>query len=121
MGEKSFKNIRQGEHPAIPIVGFGLLLAWTYVVFFSRLVHFSTRNSIEHLNSTYSFACCGIIAALVFYALPWDRLLRRPPTPQASCRRSHHRCLRPHPSPSAYAPSCLPSWNTTTSASLGAP
>lgn len=79
MGEKSFKNIRQGEHPAIPIVGFGLLLAWTYVVFFSRLVHFSTRNSIEHLNSTYSFACCGIIAALVFYALPWDRLLRRPP------------------------------------------
>ena len=58
------------------------------MVFFSRLVHFSTRNSIEHLNSTYSFACCGIIAALVFYALPWDRLPlhrdgRRPhgPTP----------------------------------------
>ncbi len=65
---------RKTACPALPIVGFGLLLAWTYVVFFSRLVHFSTRNSIEHLNSTYSFACCGIIAALVFYALPWDRL-----------------------------------------------
>ncbi len=64
-------------NPLLSVTGFGFLLAWTYVVFFSRLIHFSTRNSIEHLNSTYSFACCGIIAVLVLYAIPW----RRPGSP----------------------------------------
>ena len=40
-------------------------MAWTYVcLLFSRLIHFSTRNSIVHLNSTYSFACCGMIGRL---------------------------------------------------------
>lgn len=56
-------------------LGLGCLLAWTDITFFSRLVHFSTRNSISHLNSTYTFACCGIIAALVLCALPWNRIL----------------------------------------------
>ncbi len=55
-------------------VGFGCIMAWTYVVFFSRLIHFSTRNSIEHLNSTYSFACCGMIAGYLACALLWRRL-----------------------------------------------
>lgn len=58
------------------VVGFGCLLAWTDVTFFSRLVHYSTRNDITHLNSTYAFACCGIIAALLFGALPWQRIAR---------------------------------------------
>lgn len=58
----------------LQFVGFGCVMAWTYVVFFSRLIHFSTRNSIEHLNSTYSFACCGMIAGYLACALLWRRL-----------------------------------------------
>ena len=49
-------------------VGFGCLLAWTYVTFFSRLIHYSTRNDITHLNSTYTFACCGMVAAYLVCA-----------------------------------------------------
>ena len=52
--------------------GLGLVLAWTDVAFFSRLVHYSTRNDIQHLNSTYAFACCGMIAAFLACAL-WRR------------------------------------------------
>ena len=54
---------------AVRIVGLGCLLSWTYLVFFSKLVHYSTRNDISHLNSTYTFACLGIIAATLAAAL----------------------------------------------------
>ncbi len=70
----------EGAHArAFSVLGFGMIQAWTYVVFFSRLVHYSTRNSIEHLNSTYSFACCGIIAALLLYAIPWKAIAKDGP------------------------------------------
>ena len=62
---------------ALRVAGFGALLAWTYVTFFSRLVHYSTRNDITHLNSTYAFACCGTICALLICALASGR--RRAP------------------------------------------
>ncbi len=55
-------------------MGLGCLLAWTYVTFFSKLVHYSTRNDIAHLNSTYTFACCGIICATLLGALVGSRL-----------------------------------------------
>lgn len=66
---------RERHMPAAAVQSFGLgcLMAWTYVTFFSRLVHFSTRNDIEHLNSTYTFACCGMVVAFLAYAL-----VRRP-------------------------------------------
>ena len=72
-GEAAIDNSRRTDG-AMQVIGFGCISAWTYVVFFSRLVHFSTRNSIEHLNSTYSFACCGMIAGYLVCALLWRRL-----------------------------------------------
>ena len=59
------------------VAGFGCLLAWSYVAFFSRVVHYSTRNSIEHLNSTYTFACCGMIAVMLLASLPWRAIAAR--------------------------------------------
>ena len=115
---------RKTARPALPIVGFGLLLAWTYVVFFSRLVHFSTRNSIEHLNSTYlvcllrhpsqrscSTHCPGTACRCIGTedALTVRRLL--------STRRSLS--VRRWPPPSA--PWRSPLWSMTSCASLGAP
>ncbi len=55
---------RRARGLAATSVGLGCTLAWTYIVFFSRLVHYSTRNDITHLNSTYALACCGIVATL---------------------------------------------------------
>lgn len=64
-------------------LGLGLLIAWQNVTFFSGLVHFSTRNSISHLNSTYALYCLGMGAALIVLSLPvWER--RRPTGPAAS-------------------------------------
>lgn len=79
-------NMVSGNTPGAPkhadvrktfllVMGFGCLLAWNYVAFFSRLVHYSTRNDISHLNSTYTFACCGMIVMLMAWALPWGRWL----------------------------------------------
>ena len=69
---------RDGAYPTLlTIAGLGCLLAWSYVTFFSRVVHYSTRNSIEHLNSTYTFACCGMIAVMLLTALPWRSLVAR--------------------------------------------
>lgn len=53
----------------VSALGLGCLSAWMYAVFFSKLIHYSTRNAISHLNSTYSFACCGMIAGLLLCAL----------------------------------------------------
>ena len=65
-------RMRSGVRPvARAVIGFGLLLAWSYIVFFSRVVHYSTRNDISHLNSTYTFACCGMITVMLLAALPW--------------------------------------------------
>lgn len=63
-----------GHAVLLEVVGFGCLLAWNYVTFFSRVVHYSTRNDITHLNSTYTFACCGMIAVMLLVALPWRAL-----------------------------------------------
>ena len=73
---------------AATAAGLGCILAWTYIVFFSRLVHYSTRNDIEHLNSTYAFACCGIVATLFVCAAAVGRCSRRAthPTDPNRCR-----------------------------------
>ncbi len=55
------------------VLGLGLLLAWTNITFFSRLIHFSTRSGISHLNTTYAYACLGMGAMLLVCSLPWVR------------------------------------------------
>lgn len=69
MGECAGAGRPRMRFSATCVVGLGCLVAWTYVTFFSKLVHFSTRNDITHLNSTYTFACCGIIAVTLLAAL----------------------------------------------------
>ena len=71
-------SARRHGNTVLSVMGLACLLAWNYVVFFSRLIHYSTRNDITHLNSTYTFSCCGMIAALVLCALPWNRWIRQP-------------------------------------------
>lgn len=66
-----------GRITLFEVVGFGCLLAWNYVTFFSRVIHYSTRNDITHLNSTYTFACLGMIVLMLLVALPWHALRMR--------------------------------------------
>ena len=58
--------------------GIALLVAWSDVTLFSKLVHYSTRNSIAHLNSTYAFFCLGMGLALLAVSLPRTRAALRP-------------------------------------------
>ena len=53
------------------IGGFALVHAWTYMAFFSRLIHYSDRNNITHLNSMYALATCGIAFALFAAGASW--------------------------------------------------
>ena len=53
------------------VCGFALVHAWTYIAFFSRLVHYSDRNSITHLNSMYALATCGITVTLLAVGVVW--------------------------------------------------
>lgn len=64
------------------VLGYCCLLAWMSVVFFSRLVHYSTRNDISHLNSTYSFACCGLVCGALAVAASVRLSQRRQQTSQ---------------------------------------
>ncbi len=57
------RAVQEPKQFAVRAAGLGCLVAWTYVAFFSKLVHYSTRNDISHLNSTYTFACLGIVVA----------------------------------------------------------
>jgi DNA-binding CsgD family transcriptional regulator len=59
---------------ALRAVGLGTLFAWTNVTFFSKLIHFSTRNSISHLNSTYACMCLGTCLAMLAALLVRRRL-----------------------------------------------
>ena len=47
------------------VVGLACVLAWTNIAFFSRLVHYSDRSTLSHLNTAYAWATIGTIVALV--------------------------------------------------------
>lgn len=51
------------------VLGFALSLAWSFVVFFSTVVHFSTRNDVSHLNSVVGFSNVGMLLVFVAGAL----------------------------------------------------
>ena len=83
LGEMALTNNEEARLGSLAstTAGLGCILAWTYIVFFSRLVHYSTRNDIAHLNSTYTFACCGIVATLLICAAVVGLCSRRMPHP----------------------------------------
>ena len=60
-----------GKAAAMRVIGLGLLLAWFDLAFFSKLIHYSTRNSITHLNSVYMLACAGTAVVLVAIWAVW--------------------------------------------------
>jgi DNA-binding CsgD family transcriptional regulator len=45
----------------LKVVGFAITLSWSSLTFFSTLIHYSTRNGIVHLNSTYAFSLVGVM------------------------------------------------------------
>lgn len=48
-------------------LGFSTTLAWSYLVFFSTTIHYSTRNDIVHLNSTYAFMLLGTTVVMILF------------------------------------------------------
>lgn len=64
---------------ALRVIGLGALLAWSNLVFFSKLIHYSTRNGITHLNSVYTFACLGTAVALLAVWALWRLVSPRMP------------------------------------------
>lgn len=58
-------KLRGGKMTLLRASGTGAIFVWTNVTFFSKLIHYSTRNSISHLNSTYAFMCLGGVLILV--------------------------------------------------------
>jgi len=63
-------DTRRLVKPLMHMTGLALVMAWTYVAFFSRLVHYSERNAtLSHLNTTYAWASLGTIVALIGCAL----------------------------------------------------
>lgn len=60
----------------IRMVGFALLRAWTYVMFFSTVVHYSVRNDISHLNSTDTWSSLGLAVLMVASALLSQQFIR---------------------------------------------
>jgi DNA-binding CsgD family transcriptional regulator len=49
----------------LKVLGFSSTLAWSYLVFFSTTIHYSTRNDIVHLNSTYAFMLLGATTSMI--------------------------------------------------------
>ena len=63
------------------MAGFALTRAWAYIMFFSTVIHYSTRNDLTHLNSTVTWAALGascIMVAAALFARPfYTRFLTR--------------------------------------------
>lgn len=51
------------------MAGFALTRAWAYIMFFSTVIHYSTRNDLTHLNSTVTWAALGTAVIMVLAAL----------------------------------------------------
>lgn len=52
---------------ALRAAGVGIAFTWLNVTLFSKLIHFSTRNSITHLNSVCAFMFLGAAVALTAF------------------------------------------------------
>lgn len=83
---------RRPDMRAIHAAGVATLAAWYYVMYFSKVVHYSTRNDISHLNSTFAFACCGMVVSFFFLAVYLTRRgarghegAARPPMSSPAC------------------------------------
>lgn len=61
----------------VRMVGFAFTRAWTYIMFFSTVIHYSVRNDISHLNSTDTWASLGLVVLMVASALFSQHFLRR--------------------------------------------
>ena len=60
----------------VRMIGFALTRAWTYVMFFSTVVHYSVRNDISHLNSTDTWSSLGLAVLMVGSALLSKQFIR---------------------------------------------
>lgn len=58
------------------MIGFALMRAWTYIMFFSTVVHYSVRNDISHLNSTDTWSSLGLAVLMVVSALLSKQFMR---------------------------------------------
>lgn len=48
------------------VLGFSCILAWYFIVFFSKTIHYSTRNDItSHFNSVFGWSCAGIMFVML--------------------------------------------------------
>ena len=59
----------------LQIAGFGCVQAWSFVVLFSGLIHYSLKGEISHLNNVYAFWCLGVVLLSLSGPVLWRRLL----------------------------------------------
>jgi DNA-binding CsgD family transcriptional regulator len=64
---QAFKGALLVDVLNIRTLGFSATLAWSYLVFFSTTIHYSTRNDIAHLNSTYAFMLLGTTIVMILF------------------------------------------------------
>ncbi|MDR0513540.1 MAG: LuxR family transcriptional regulator [Coriobacteriaceae bacterium] len=63
--KENLESISLADIFNVKVFGFAATFVWSYLTFFSTLVHFSTRNDISHLNSTYTFMLLGSLLVLM--------------------------------------------------------
>lgn len=59
-------NISLSDLFNVRLVGFSGILAWYFIVFFSKTIHYSIRNEItSHFNSVFGWSCAGIVTIMM--------------------------------------------------------
>lgn len=58
------------------MAGFAFTRAWAYIMFFSTVIHYSTRNDLSHLNSTVTWAALGTACTMIAAAFLAQRFYR---------------------------------------------
>lgn len=71
--ERHLRTVTLADILDARVFGLALSLAWSYVLLFSTVVHFSTRNDVSHFNSVFGFSSVGMLVVLLAGALASSR------------------------------------------------
>jgi len=78
--KKHLRDVTLADLFDMKVLGFACSMAWYYIMFFSTIIHFSTRNDVSHFNSVFGFSSLGILAVLLFGAIllkTFTRIMKR--------------------------------------------
>jgi len=78
--QSQLRSVTLADALNLRVVGFAFICAWALIVFFSTLIHYSSRSGIAHLNTTKAFAAVGmvlILCAAASFSAWFEGLLRK--------------------------------------------